>query len=90
MAATTASRFEQAESHFQDALACNERIGARPWLARTEEDYARMLLARDGPGDAEQAVELIERALTTYRALGMDSYAAKASALALEAATSTR
>ena len=29
----------------------NARMGARPWLARTQDDFARMLLARGGPGD---------------------------------------
>ena len=49
-----------------------------------------MLLARNGPGDSERALDLIEGALATYRDLGMDSYAAKASALAQEAAVSIR
>jgi hypothetical protein len=48
-----------------------------------------MLLAHDGPGNSERALELIERALAIYRELGMDSCAARASALAQEAAVST-
>ena len=55
-----------------------------------QEDYARMLLARDGRGDAEQARNLIEEDLGTYRELGMDSYAERASALAREGAASSR
>src|SRR5439155_23060050 len=89
VAATTAGRFERAERHFQDALAFNERIGARPWRARTEEDYARMLLARNGPGDSDRAGELLKDALATYGELGMDSRAARAAALAQAAAVST-
>jgi DNA-binding SARP family transcriptional activator len=88
LAATVLGRFEAAQAHFDHALALNERIGARPWLARTQEDCARMLLARDGPGDSEQASELIERALGIYRELGMDSSAARALALAHEGAVS--
>ena len=57
----------------------NERMGARPWLAHTQEDYARMLLERGRPGDSEKARELLTEALTTYRELGMDAFAAKAS-----------
>ena len=64
----------------------NARIGARPWLARTQEEYARMLLTRSEPGDPERAVELIDHALAAYHELGMGSYAARASALAQEAA----
>jgi hypothetical protein len=49
----------------------NESMGARPWVAHTQEDYARMLLARNAPGDAEQAIGLVRAALRTYRALDM-------------------
>jgi tetratricopeptide (TPR) repeat protein len=90
VAATTCGRLNEAEGHFQDALALNTRIGAHPWLAHTQADYARMLLARGGRGDPERALELIERALATYRELGMNSYAARASALAREAVVSAR
>jgi hypothetical protein len=50
----------------------NTRMGARPWLAHTQDDYARMLLARAGPGDRERAQELLDAALATYRELGME------------------
>ena len=59
----------------------NGRIGARPWLAHTQRDYAQMLLARDRLGDSERALELAGRALEGYRSLGMDSYAAEAARL---------
>jgi tetratricopeptide (TPR) repeat protein len=80
--ATTLGRWEEAARHYVVALEENERMGARPWLAHTRCDYARMLLARDEPGDREHAQELLDRALTTYRELGMQSYAAPAGALA--------
>src|SRR5439155_21538954 len=67
MAASTCGRFDEAERHFHHALEMNERIGARPWLAHTQEEYGRMLLLRDGPGDTARARELIEQALATYR-----------------------
>jgi tetratricopeptide (TPR) repeat protein len=76
--ATTMRSWEEAEVHFERALETNARIGARPWLAETQDDYARMLLAR---GDGERAFELLARALTTYRHLGMDTHAARASRL---------
>ncbi len=79
--ATTLSRWEVAERHFEDALAMNERIGARPWLAHTQEDYGRMLLERGRECDRERASELLDLALRFYDALGMESSAARISAL---------
>jgi hypothetical protein len=49
----------------------NSRIGARPWLAHTQEDYARMLLERDEPGDRGRANELLESCLSTCHELGI-------------------
>ena len=48
-------RWEEAAQHFEDALAMNARMGARPWLAHTQHEYAVMLLARDQPGDRAQS-----------------------------------
>jgi tetratricopeptide (TPR) repeat protein len=79
--ATTTKRLEEAELHFEDAVAMNANMGARPWLAHTQYDYARMLLARDEPRDREKAQELRDAALATYRNLGMESYAADADGL---------
>ena len=57
--------------HFEDALAMNARMGARPWLAHTQHQYAVMLLARHQPGDRDKAMALLDEALTTARELGM-------------------
>jgi tetratricopeptide (TPR) repeat protein len=73
------SRWDDAAQHFEQALVMNQRMGARPWLAHTQHDYAQMLLHRDSPGDRERAQELLDQALATYRELGMESYAAKTS-----------
>ena len=81
--ATTTKRLENAELHFEDAVAMNANMGARPWLAHTQFDYARMLLARDEPRDRAKAEELRDAALATYRDLGMESYAADADRLML-------
>jgi eukaryotic-like serine/threonine-protein kinase len=82
IAATTLARWSDAEPHFEDALAANARMGARPWLAHTQDDYARMLLERDDPGDRDKAQELLAAALATYRELGMVGPLTKATALA--------
>jgi hypothetical protein len=75
--ATAEARWYDAERHFEDATDVNRRIGARPWLAHTKEDYAHMLLARGGAGDAESAARLLDEVVATYRELGMAGPLAK-------------
>ena len=77
--ATTMARWNEAEGHFDDALEANERMGARPWLAHTQRDYARMLLARDAAGDGERAKEFLSHARATYEELGVPAAAASLS-----------
>ena len=38
----------------------NERMGARPWLAHTQSDYAHMLVVRGDRSDRERAGKLLE------------------------------
>ena len=71
MLAATMARWDEAEQHFQEALAMNARTGARPWLAHTQHDYATMLLARGEPEDQTQTMTLLEAALAAARELGM-------------------
>jgi hypothetical protein len=79
--ATTTEHWSEATRQFEDALAMNERMGARPWLALTQEDYARMLLARGEAAERERAQHLLDQAFATYRALGMESHEERASAV---------
>jgi class 3 adenylate cyclase/tetratricopeptide (TPR) repeat protein len=69
--ASTLERWDDAERHFEDALAMNARMEARTWLAHTQEQYATMLLARHESGDRDKAALLLEQALATTRELGM-------------------
>jgi len=78
LAAFTAGEPETAERHLRDALDLNTRIGARPWAARTQADLAALLLARDQPGDREQAVGLLAAALGTATRLGMTAFTQQA------------
>jgi DNA-binding SARP family transcriptional activator len=78
MLATVLGRFADAASHYDEALRMNTSMGARPWVAHTEHDYARMLAARGEPGDRERALELARAALERYRSLEMDSFATEA------------
>jgi hypothetical protein len=65
------SRWDDTSRHFDDALAMNEEMGARPWVAYTQNDYAQILLARNGPDDREPARDLIDPARAAFRELGM-------------------
>jgi predicted ATPase/DNA-binding SARP family transcriptional activator len=79
--ATTMCRWEAAEQHFEDALAMNARMGAKPWLAHTQVQYAAMLLARGQPGDRGRAMSLLDEALATAHELGMKGLIEKAETL---------
>jgi class 3 adenylate cyclase/tetratricopeptide (TPR) repeat protein len=81
MLGATLRRDDDAEAHFSDAQATHTRIGARPWLARTRLEWARMLLTRRDPGDVERAKELLGQALTTARELGLGNVERRAVAL---------
>ena len=74
------ARFDEAEGHFEHALEVNARIGARPWLAYTQQDYARMLVARNGSGEAERAETLVRQARTGFDELGMPHLPSRARA----------
>jgi tetratricopeptide (TPR) repeat protein len=69
--ATLLCRYDDAERHFEKALETNARIRARIWVAHTQHDYARMLVARDQAGDREKAGGLAAQALATAREVGM-------------------
>src|SRR5678815_2656630 len=57
--AATMGRWQEAESHFDQALAMNARMGARPWLAHTQFQYAHMLFERSSADDIEHARALL-------------------------------
>jgi DNA-binding SARP family transcriptional activator len=84
--ASATGRWDDAARHFEDGLELNAKMGARPWLAHTEYDYARMLLRRDRSGDSERAVELLEASKTLAEELGMSALAEKIPALATKTA----
>jgi len=69
--AATLERWDEAVRHFEDAIAMNARMQARPWLAHTQYQYAAMLLARNQSGDRDKAAALLDAALATARELGM-------------------
>jgi tetratricopeptide (TPR) repeat protein len=60
---------DQAIEHFEAALAMNERMRARPWVARTQLGLAQVLLRE--PDGAERAGELLDACVATANELGM-------------------
>jgi tetratricopeptide (TPR) repeat protein len=86
--ATVLSRWEEAAAFFADARAMCVRMGAKPFLARTLCDQARMLLARGEPAGRERAIEALDDALEVARALGMNSLLDKARRLRAKAGES--
>ena len=67
------SRWEEAEAHFEIALDRNARNGARPCLARTQQQYAEMLLARGERDDSDKAIDLLTHAAEIGGELGMST-----------------
>jgi class 3 adenylate cyclase len=69
--ATVLERWDEGEANFSAAAATHSTIGAPTWLARTRLEWARMLLTRHQPADADRARELLGQALATARELGL-------------------
>jgi tetratricopeptide (TPR) repeat protein len=79
--ATTMGRFDDAERHFEDAIAMNRKLRAPTWVAEAQLGYARMLLARAAPGDRERALPMLDEAIAAAEAFGMKALLDKATAL---------
>jgi hypothetical protein len=79
--AATMRRFDEAAHHFDAAVGMNARMGGGPWVAHTKHDCAAMLVDRGGPGGREEALRVGSLALDTYRELGMEVWAERASRL---------
>jgi tetratricopeptide (TPR) repeat protein len=69
--ATVTARWAEAADHFEAAIRAHDRLGARPFLARTHYEYARMLLRRGQTADRTRALVLLDRAYATANTLGM-------------------
>lgn len=76
--ATARGEYAVAERHFEEAQRMHAAMKTRPWLARTQVDYAELLLARRGPGDVERATGMLADAIVIADALGMVVLAEKA------------
>ena len=82
--ALTAGLIDEAEAQFEAALEANERMKTPPFLARTQYEFARMLVKRGGDGDIEKAQRLIAKSLETAEDIGMAKLVADIVVLKLE------
>jgi DNA-binding SARP family transcriptional activator/tetratricopeptide (TPR) repeat protein len=76
--ATTLSHYDDAARHFEHALRMNAQIRSPLWIARTQHEYARMLLLRRRPGDRDKARRLLTEALTAADQFDLKALADKA------------
>jgi class 3 adenylate cyclase/tetratricopeptide (TPR) repeat protein len=72
--AATLKRWNDSILHFEHSIEINTRIGARPFLARSQHEYARMLIERNESGDRDKARIFLTEATATYRELGMPTF----------------
>ena len=81
--ATLMGHFDDAVRHFEYALAFNDRAGARPWLADTQYEYARMLMLRNSGDDISHAAHLLDLSFTTAKTIGSVRLVSRIEALRL-------
>ena len=77
------SRWEDAARHFEDALAMNERMGLKPWVAHTLRAYAHLLISppNRAAADLARAREMLEHAVAIYTDTNVERGRAEAIAL---------
>jgi tetratricopeptide (TPR) repeat protein len=78
--ATVLGRHDEAVAHLEAAIEIERRMRARPWIAHAQHGLGEALLARGGPRDVGRAQALLDEAAVGYRALGMEAWAARATA----------
>ena len=81
LAAAAAGHWDVAEGHFRSALAFVDEIGDRPGEPSVQKWYAWMLLRRAAPGDRDQARRLLDEAIASFRAMGMQLSLGEAEAM---------
>jgi tetratricopeptide (TPR) repeat protein len=79
--ARASGRLDEAACHLEAALAINAKLGAVPYVARTQLELARALRARARSGDLDQACALLRDAARVGARLGLRDLAGSASAL---------
>jgi hypothetical protein len=84
--ASTSCDWVAASSHFECALETHRSMGINPWIAHAQCNYGAMLVRRDQRGDGPRALALVDEALATAKALGMQHLIDKVGILKQQAA----
>ena len=72
MLAATLGEWDRAEEHFERAIALNREMEMRTWLAHTEYEYARLLLAQ-GPAQRNRAESHLSHAAELAADIGLSA-----------------
>ena len=80
MLAATLEEWDLAADHFERAIALNRQMGARTWLAHTDYEYARALLA-SGRRHDRRAASLLGEAQELADRIGLKSLLARVASL---------
>lgn len=72
--AATLGNVRAATVHFERAIERNGQLGALPWLALSQYDYARMLVTYTRRGDPPRSQELLGQAMALAEQIGMDGW----------------
>ncbi len=75
--AASLERWDEAELHFQTAQRLHRSWGARPWLATTLHDHARMRMRRNRNQDRRDAQEMVDEARALATELEMKALAGR-------------
>ena len=79
--AETLERWDDAASHYEAAIALEQRMGTPPYVACSEITYAELLLRRGGADGLRRARRLAEDGLAISRELGMAPWLERAKAV---------
>lgn len=80
MLAATLQDWERAEEHFERALALNQAMGARTWLAHTAYEYARMLI-ESGEPESDRTAGMLSLAAELASSIGLMALSGRIAAL---------
>ncbi len=81
MLSATLKRWDEAAEHFERAIEFERRMGAGPFVVRSQIAYGEMLLAAGRAGDLQHALKLLEAAIAGSRELGMVPWQERATRL---------
>lgn len=76
--ATLTGRDDELDRHFNNSITMCSRMGALPWLVRSQHDYARALMRRAERKDRGKALHLLDSSLQIGLRIGMTAVVGQA------------